>query len=141
MRRGENAGGVIVGKKQSAGGVMALDRKQEAREAQLHALGEFGVEWGFENASRFSLIFLKDLPGRIEAACRHNEPLTEAALERLLPETSPRDLQALLRRVSQSAARISGPQSESECGRQLLQSVFVGMQKFWNEIERDMESA
>lgn len=139
--RAEHSGGAIVGKKQSGGAVLVADRADTARDAHLHALGEFGVEWGFENASRFSLIFIKDLQGRIATACRQGAPLTGDRLNGLFPGIPPREVQTMQRKVAQCAARMSAPDSEAVCGRQLLQSVFVGMQKFWNEIERDMESA
>jgi len=117
------------------------------RDSCMTPVGQFGVEWGFANANRYSRIYLKDLMGRINNLCARDAPVTENQLKRLFPGTQPGDMRAMKHQMLGCVQCVSGQMpggaqasGQAECGRRLLQSIYAGMNKFWNEIERNYES-
>ena len=143
-----------MGKKQasahaapSQAGVLEADRAEAARDKCLLPIGEFGVEWGFENANSFTPIFLKDLQGKINSACKHDFPITDSQLGKLFPGIPADQMQHLQRMIARCADCMAVPPGsapgsldvKADCGKQLLRAIYTGMQKFWSEIEGDMD--
>ena len=132
---------------QPRGGVMEAERGEALRARCLLRIGEYGVEWGLENANSFSPVFLKDMQGRINAVCKHDFPVTDAQIKKLFPGIESEQVQSMQRKIDKCADCITAPAgdaaellgSKTACSRQLLQAIYTGMLKFWSEIEGDID--